>query len=106
MKNIANVSEVVEKVLIEQPYVRAKGNDACLYVEVCKIYNPDVAYMGFEYVFNNRKKLGIPCFESVRRSRQKIQQDNESLRPSQEVIEGRYEAFKAVREYVEYGKKL
>lgn len=98
MKNISKVSDVVERVLKDLPYARA--NDAYLYVEVCKTYNPDVAYMGFEYVFNNRKDLGIPCFESVRRSRQKLQHDNESLKPSGEVTEGRYEAFKAVMEYI------
>lgn len=98
MKDIGKVIDVVKDVLTENPYTR--GSDTNLYIEVCKKYNPDVACLGFVYVFNNRKELGIPCYESVRRSRQKLQHDNESLRPSESVTDARYEAYKAVMECI------
>jgi hypothetical protein len=63
--------------------------------------NPDVDTYKFKDCLLRQNELGLPKFESVRRARQKIQQYNELLRSSKEVEDAKYEAWKAVREYVE-----
>lgn len=99
MKNIQKIASIVEDSLRQNP--KTRNSDAELYIDVCTKINPDVAYLGFLYVFNNRNDLGIPNYESVRRSRQKLQHDNPDLRADESVTDARYEAWKEVRSYVE-----
>lgn len=97
MKDIRKVQDVVEDVLETEPYTR--NSDTYLYAEVCKKINPDIAYMGFLYVFNNRADLGIPKMETVRRARQKLQAERDDLKASDSVTDSRYENWKTVKEY-------
>ena len=57
------------------------------------------AMLLFEDVMRNYKALGIPCFESVRRTRQKIQAAHPELGCSPEVRRARHRTQMA---YVDY----
>ena len=70
MKRIKGTSKIVEQVLIEVPATR--NSDDLLYLKVCERINPMVLAIGFEEVLRNRNKYGLPPFESVRRTRQKL----------------------------------
>jgi len=98
MKNIKCWHELVKDVLEAEPYTR--NSDTALYMEVCKKANPEIAYMGFLYVFNNLNDLGLPKTETIRRCRQMIQETIPELRAKETVTDARYEAFKAVMGYV------
>lgn len=50
---------------------------------ICWVYykvNPDVLGMPFSKVMWNHDRLGLPSFESIRRTRQKLQHDFPELR--------------------------
>lgn len=97
MKRIHNISEIVKSILTNYPDTR--NSDVLLYVKVCKTMNPDIADMSFETAMLRREDLGIANFETVRRSRQKIQSENEHLRACEKVMDARYENWKVMREY-------
>lgn len=97
MKRIKEVSKVVEEILVNNK--DARNSDNLLYAQVCAVYNPEALNMSLGAFLHNQKELGLPPFESVRRSRQKVQSENENLRGSDEVTEERYQNFKAVREF-------
>ena len=77
MKNIKQTSKLVLQILQEMPDTR--NSDDALYLEVCKRINPKAALLPFFYVMASRKTYGFPPFESVRRSRQKIQNEHPEL---------------------------
>ena len=66
-------------------YPLARDCDQYLYIRVMKILNPDSCNMNFVDVMLNLKELGLPCFETVRRTRAKIQANNPELKPSEKV---------------------
>lgn len=61
----------------DEPITRS--SDDLLYLKVCERYNATVLDKPFWYVFANRKLLNVPPFESVRRSRQKLQEHHPEL---------------------------
>lgn len=77
MSRLKKTSDLVRTVLQEVPETR--NNDDVLYAEVCKRVNSSFMAMSFRQVLLHRKELGFPPFESVRRSRQKIQQHHPEL---------------------------
>lgn len=97
MKEIFKISDIVRQVLKEEPQTR--NSDTSLYLAVCRRINPDACMMSFSSVFEHRKELGIPNMETVRRSRQHLQEKYEELRACEAVTDGRYENWKVVREY-------
>lgn len=98
MKKIREVSEVVEYVLRRYPYTRSSDNS--LYKEVCTYMNPQITSMSFVDIFDHINDLGLPQYESVSRSRRKLQNEYEDLRAPKEVEDERYESFKVVMDYV------
>lgn len=66
-----------------------RGDDDLLYCEVCKQIKPDILNMSVCEFFLFRKKYGLPSFESVRRSRQKAQEENPALKPCEVIQKGR-----------------
>jgi hypothetical protein len=97
MKRIKEVTDTTKKVLEEIPVTR--NSDDLLYLKVCERYNSSVLNMPFWYVFANRKALGIPFFESVRRPRQKLQAAYPELCGSDEVEAQRVVNEGIVRDY-------
>ena len=90
-KKLYETKKLVKQVLEEYELARNSDND--LYVEICYRVNPSVMRMPFEEVICNLGNYGLPPFESVRRSRQKIQEEYPHLRPNDEV-----ELFRAENE--------
>ena len=101
MSKLKKTSEIVKQVLQEIPATR--NSDDLLYVHVCNRINPEVCNYPFHTVLIHRKELKLPPFESVRRTRQKVQQHFPELAAS-ETIEG----FRVVREeeYRDYARSV
>lgn len=77
-----------------------RGNDDILYLEIIKtVMGEDYRLMTIGDFFQNRKLIGVPNFESVRRCRQKVQAENPSVRPNREIAEGRR---KSEEEYYDF----
>ena len=73
-----DLTKIVKRVLQENQ--DARDSDFRL---VCWVYyyiNPDVLGMPFSKVMWNHNELNIPPFETVRRTRQKLQHDHPELR--------------------------
>lgn len=97
---LKTVEKMVYDVLKSNP--KARDNDMELYYIVSKEFfylTHGQAMLLFEDVMRNYKALGIPCFESVRRTRQKIQAAYPELGCSPDVRRARHKNQKA---YVDY----
>ncbi len=80
--NITKVSEIVEQILIDHPATRE--SDELLILKVWAVQHPQIRnkefpFMMFASGFINKK---FHSTESIRRSRQKIQEKREDLRGS------------------------
>lgn len=98
MNKLYKVEPVVLELLNEVPETR--GNDTLLQKEVMLRLNPAIADMPFTYVMDHRRELGLPPFESIRRSRAKLQSKYEDLKPCVEIQEARAEQEEEYLEYV------
>lgn len=97
MINISRVADVVRHILeIDE---RSRNSDSYLYLKVADWYSEGSVNLPFSYVLMNKKELGIPKFETVRRSRQKIQSECEWLRATEKVEEGRFQNYKEVKKF-------
>lgn len=85
---LKTIKENVKEILKENE--RARGDDDFLFLcIISKISSKPVCELSVKEFFLNRKKLGLPSFESVRRARQKVQEENEELKPADNVQNGR-----------------
>ena len=98
MKEISKVKDQVERMLIENPATR--NSDLELYVALCMEINPEACKRPFAEVMLHRKEYGLPNTETVRRSRQVLQEHNIALRGSKKATDGRFDNYKSVREFV------
>lgn len=69
---------IVKKVLTEHPETR--DSDSKLICWVYSITNPEVLKLSFSKVMWNSKFYNLPSFETIRRTRQKLQHDYPELR--------------------------
>lgn len=102
MKTLETVENRVLAVLKEYP--EARNDDMRLYLLVgraCIYDTHGISRFSFEDVMSNYKAYGIPCFESIRRTRQKIQAKFPELGCSPEVRRARH---KMERIYSDYAK--
>ena len=90
---LKTTTELVKDILEHDE--KARNSDDYLYYMVCREKNSGCVYLPFWMVILNRKQYNIPAFESVRRSRQKIQAENPELAGVEEV-----EAQRTVNETV------
>lgn len=103
MDNLTKLSELVYDILVKNE--KARNSDTYLYYIVCneklKSNGHDISTITLADSLLRREELGLPPFESVRRTRQKIQHDNQDLAASREV-----EAFRSKneKEYIEYAR--
>ena len=93
MKHIRRTSDIVKDVLETIPETR--NSDDLLYICVCEKINPTLGTQPFRTVLMYRKSLNLPPFESVRRTRQKLQASYPELCGTDEV-----EAWRVVNEGV------
>ena len=91
--NIQSTQKIVEEVLNEKPETRE--SDGALIVEVLRSINPEIVKEPFYKVVPMCSETGeYPPFETIRRTRQKIQERNPHLRASKEV-----ESYRAYKEH-------
>ena len=77
----------------------ARNSDDYLYYMVCRRINSGCTNLPFWKVILNRKNYNIPPFESVRRTRQKLQEKHPEFIGNDSVEEQRFENEKAFRDY-------
>ena len=97
MKIIRKTSDLVKTILEEEP--KARNSFSHLYYMICLKKNPKVLGMTFAQVLMNMKDLKLPPFESVRRSRQKLQAEYPELAGSDEVEGFRTELEEKYKDY-------
>lgn len=98
MRDLKNTKKVVEILLRDDPQTR--NSDSYLYLKVIEVmatYPPAVMNMPVSEFLMRYKELGYPPFESVRRSRQKAQQEFPELKACKKVEEKRTENMKYYR---------
>ena len=76
----SDLTEIVRKVLAE--HKEARDSDFKLVCWVYSITNPEVMGLSFSKVMWNGKYFNLPSFETIRRTRQKLQHDCPELRGS------------------------
>lgn len=99
--NLVNVTELVKSILEEDQ--RARNSDSFLYLRVLKRIESEQreklqGVTVFDFLLNLQGKV-YPCFESVRRARQKVQRAYPELAASEEVKAYRAENEDMFREY-------
>ena len=85
VESLQKTSDLVERILEEVPGTRS--SDMFLYYKVCEARNPYALAWNFGQVIMNLKQFNLPPFESVRRSRQKVQAERPEL-SANSVVEG------------------
>lgn len=101
MNNIRIISELVKEILTENAETR--NSDMLLYLKVCQRIMPIVTEMPFPHVLMFYKTYNLPCFETVRRSRQMIQAKNSELAGTERVRKKRKEREAEFREFAREG---
>ena len=94
---LKNTSDIVKVIL--QRYPDTRNSDDLLYLYVCEYINGRNTDLPFWKVLKERKEFGYPPFESVRRSRQKLQATYPELASSKVVEAQREQNEKIYREF-------
>ena len=99
--SLVNVTELVKTIL--EADQRARNSDSFLYLRVLKHIESEQgeklnSVTVFDFLLNMQGKV-YPCFESVRRARQKIQREYPELAASDDVKAYRAENEVGFREY-------
>ncbi len=94
---LKNTTTLVKAIL--ETDIKARSSDDYLYIKVCERINPIAVHIPFKDMLLKRKEWGIPGFETVRRTRQKIQEENADLGASDNVEGQRLLNEEAFREY-------
>lgn len=92
-KELVKTSELVKEILIQDE--RARNSDEFLYLRVLGVIGEmkgiDIFSMSVPAFLLNRKEMNFPCFETVRRTRQKVQADFPELASVERVGKKRKE---------------
>lgn len=88
---LKTTTEIVKNIL--QRFEKARNSDDYLYLKVCESINEIGINLPFHKVILNREEYKYPAFESVRRTRQKLQATYPELQGTDEV-----EGFRKVNE--------
>ena len=97
MSRIKSVEKLAKQVLTENE--AAREDDFRLVYEVYKIIFPNIDNLSFKDVMLNHKVYNLPYFESVRRTRQKLQNKFPELQARKEVVEARSQEEVEYRNY-------
>ncbi len=95
MKNLKTIEAKVKAIL--QKNEDARNDDMTLYLIVCNTYLKGAGAMPFAEVMEQYKYLGLPSFESVGRTRRKLQAKYPELAGNARVRRLRAEGEKAYR---------
>ncbi len=94
---LRTTTALVKEVLTDIPDTR--NSDDYLYYIVCGRINAIALNMPFGKVLMNRKQYSFPAFETVRRSRQKVQETHPELAGNSKVEGQRVLNEEAFRDY-------
>ena len=101
MNDLKAVSAMVKVILTEN--VQARNDDNVLYLKVLQIVSNrnsiDLQSMTVPVFLLKMKEYGLPGFETVRRSRQKVQADNPDLAGNTAVRRKRAKQESVYREF-------
>lgn len=101
MDNLKKTSQLVKLML--ETYPETRNSDNVLYYKVCatigKINGIDIEKMSMPHFLLNLKEYGMPAFETVRRTRQKIVREFPELAGNSAVEAQRTLNEEAFREY-------
>lgn len=92
-KELEYTSRIVKEILINCE--KARDDDNLLYMLVVKRLNANALDKPFWEVMASLNELGLPMFETVRRTRQKIQAEFTDLKGSERV-----RSFRAINEEI------
>ena len=70
-KELKRTNEIVKNILQQSP--ESRNSDDVLYLKVCECIYPGSSNLPIQTVLMNRKNYNLPSFETVRRTRQKLQ---------------------------------
>ena len=73
-----DINDIVHATLL--CHEETRDSDFKLICWVCSVTNPDVMSQPFSKVLWNYQKYNLPSFETIRRTRQKLQHDHPELR--------------------------
>ena len=106
MNNLTNASALVKEILTEEP--AARDSDNLLFYLVCKKVLADqgknIDTMGFGKLFLSLRQYGLPQFETVGRSRRKLQETFPELQCSPAVAMNRASGRDAFTNYAKDGE--
>lgn len=94
---LRNIKALVKTILEENDNTRS--SDMLLYFEVCRALNDKALEYPFGGVILKLDKFNLPPFESVRRSRQKVQEQHPELAANDVVQVFRAENEEEYREF-------
>ena len=101
MTDLKNTTAIVKAILETEPQTR--NSDSYLYLKVLEYISEKegfaLGFMTVPYFLENMKDYGYPPFESVRRTRQKLQATFPELAACPEVEKGRMENEKVYRSF-------
>jgi hypothetical protein len=101
MNDLKNVTQVVKEILVNNE--KARNSDSILYLEVLQLYSfrngKSLNMISVPYFLTHMEELGFPAFETVRRTRQKIQSTHPELSSSDKIKSLRAENEMLFREY-------
>lgn len=97
MDSLKTIEGKVRAVLQENE--DARNDDMVLYLALCNLYLKDAGAMPLARILLNRKELGLPSFESVGRTRRKLQEKCPELLGSVRMQKIRAKGEKAYRRY-------
>ena len=97
MDSLKTIEGKVRAVLQENE--DARNDDMVLYLALCNLYLKDAGNMPLAQILLNHKELGLPSFESVGRTRRKLQEKCPELLGSVRMQKIRAKGEKAYRRY-------
>lgn len=84
MRKLKELEPKVKEILIKNP--SARGDDDLLYENLLKEMEVDLTKITARNFLLSYRKLGIPTIETVGRCRRKIQENDETLKPTPDII--------------------
>ena len=84
MTKLKELEPVVKEILKEKPATR--GDDDLLYVYVLDQMHINLSSYSVTSFLLNYRKLGVPTIETIGRCRSKIQEKDETLKPTPEIV--------------------
>ena len=100
-KELQTTTNIVKSILATN--TRARNSDSFLYLEVLRLIGLsngiDLEGMAITTFLLNMKEYGFPCFETVRRTRQKLQQHHPELAGDSDVEAQRVVNEEIFRQY-------